>query len=158
MPRTHVSVAYPGLRLRPDVYATHGHYLDLPLTVPRIESVGASGMARVTGRGRDLRSAADYEAALGPIYGFFGGLAEASPGRRSGGAARSRATSGGGPTARSRVGSLLLARAAIPAPWRRSTASASARSSPASAASTCAAAGSPPCARWPRCWRPTPST
>ena len=41
-----MSVAYPGLRLRPDVYATHGHYLDLPLTVPRIESVVASAMAQ----------------------------------------------------------------------------------------------------------------
>ena len=109
-----VSVAYPGLRLRPDVYATHGHYLDLPLTVPRIESVFASGMARVTGRGRDLRSAAEYEAALGPMYAFLAGLAEAMSGPRSGGAARCRAASGGGPTASSRVGSLLLTRAAIP--------------------------------------------
>ena len=91
MPRTTVSVAYPGLRLRPDVYATHGHYLDLPLTVPRIESVIASGMARVTGRGRDLRSAAEYEAALGPMYAFFGGLAEAMSGptlKRSGSLSR----------------------------------------------------------------------
>jgi hypothetical protein len=28
MPDCEVTLAYPGLRLRPDVYATHGHYLD----------------------------------------------------------------------------------------------------------------------------------
>ena len=32
-----VRVAYPGLWLRPDVYATHGHYLDCHMTVPRVE-------------------------------------------------------------------------------------------------------------------------
>ncbi len=114
MPRTAVSLAYPGLRPRPDVYATHGHYLDLPLTVPRIESVFASGMARVTGRGRDLRSAAEYEAALGPMYAFLTGLAEAMSGpalRRSGSLSRSVWRRANG---HSRVGSLLLTRAAIP--------------------------------------------
>ena len=37
-----VTVAYPGLWIRPDVYATHGHYLDCHLTVPTLErlSVG----------------------------------------------------------------------------------------------------------------------
>ena len=49
MPHTHMSVAYPGLRVRPDVYVTHGHYLDVPLTVPRIESVAASVVARLAG-------------------------------------------------------------------------------------------------------------
>jgi hypothetical protein len=71
-----VTIAYPGLRLRPDVYATHGHYLDLHLTVPRLESIAASAMARVTGRGSDCRSAADYEAVLAPLYGFYAGLAQ----------------------------------------------------------------------------------
>jgi Calcineurin-like phosphoesterase len=71
-----LTVAYPGLRLRPDVYATHGHYLDLHLTVPRLESIAASAMARVTGRGSDCRSAADYEAVLAPLYGFYAGLAQ----------------------------------------------------------------------------------
>jgi calcineurin-like phosphoesterase family protein len=71
-----VTLAYPGLHLRPDVYATHGHYLDLHLTVPRLESIAASAMARVTKRGSDSRSAADYEAVLAPLYGFYAGLAE----------------------------------------------------------------------------------
>ena len=114
MPRTLVGVAYPGLRLRPDVYATHGHYLDLPLTVPRIESVAASAMARVTGRGRDRRSAADYEAALGPLYALLGGIAEGASVarlRRSGNLSRNvwqRANGSG------RLAGLVLVRAAIP--------------------------------------------
>jgi Calcineurin-like phosphoesterase superfamily domain len=76
MPGTEVTLAYPGLRLRPDVYATHGHYLDLHLTVPRLESIAASAMARFTGRGSDCRSADDYELVLAPLYGFYGGLAQ----------------------------------------------------------------------------------
>src|SRR6185436_5562082 len=60
----------------PGVYATHGHYLDVHLTVPRLESIAASAMARVTGRGAECRSAADYEAVLAPLYGFYAGLAE----------------------------------------------------------------------------------
>ena len=32
-----VRFAYPGLWLREDVYATHGHYLDCHLTVPTVE-------------------------------------------------------------------------------------------------------------------------
>ena len=35
-----------GLWLRPGVYATHGHYLDLDLTVPRLESIAALGDGR----------------------------------------------------------------------------------------------------------------
>jgi hypothetical protein len=58
------------------VYATHGHYLDLHLTVPRLESIAASAMARVTGRGSECRSAGDYEAVLAPLYGFYAGLAQ----------------------------------------------------------------------------------
>ena len=76
MPEAEVTLAYPGLWLRPDVYATHGHYLDLHLTVPRLESIAASAMARVTGRGADCRSADDYELVLAPLYGFYAGLAQ----------------------------------------------------------------------------------
>ena len=79
MPEVEVTLAYPGLVLHPGVYATHGHYLDLHLTVPRIESVAASAMGRLTRRGREARSPADYEAILGPMYAFYGGLAEGAP-------------------------------------------------------------------------------
>jgi predicted phosphodiesterase len=76
MPDVEVTVAYPGLWLRPDVYATHGHYLDLHLTVPRLESIAASAMGRVTGLGKTTESARDYETILAPMYSFYDGLAQ----------------------------------------------------------------------------------
>jgi predicted phosphodiesterase len=76
MPECELTVAYPGLRLRPDVYATHGHYLDLHLTVPRLESIAASAMGRLTRLGRSADRAADYETILAPLYAFYGGLAQ----------------------------------------------------------------------------------
>lgn len=114
MPATRVGAAYPGLRLRPDVYATHGHYLDLPVTVPRLESVAASAMARVTGLGRDRRSAADYEAVLGPLYAFLTGLPEGASDGRLGHGGRLSRTVWQGANGRNRIRGLLLARAAIP--------------------------------------------
>ena len=76
LPRSEVTLAYPGLRLRPDVYATHGHYLDLHLTVPRIEAIAASAMGRVTGLGKSPASATEYETVLAPMYAFYAGLAQ----------------------------------------------------------------------------------
>ena len=76
MPDSEVTLAYPGLRLRADVYATHGHYLDLHLTVPRLESIAASAMGRLTKLGRTAECAADYETILGPMYAFYAGLAQ----------------------------------------------------------------------------------
>jgi calcineurin-like phosphoesterase family protein len=114
LPGAEVSLAYPGLWLRPDVYATHGHYLDLHLTVPRLESIAASAMGRITGRGSDCRSAADYEAVLAPLYGFYAGLAQgASTAALERGGAMSRSVwsraTGDGTVAR-----VLLGRITIP--------------------------------------------
>jgi predicted phosphodiesterase len=114
MPEVEVRLAYPGVRLRPDVYAIHGHYLDLHLTVPRIESIAASAMGRVTGRGRACQSPADYEAVLAPLYVFYEELAQgAGPKALSRGGTLSRtvwrrATTDGG------AGRLLLGRVTIP--------------------------------------------
>jgi predicted phosphodiesterase len=114
MPDAEVTLAYPGLRLRPDVYATHGHYLDLHLTVPRLESIGAAVMGRLVGHGRRCESAADYESVLAPMYAFLAGLAQgASPAvlQRGGRASRrvwQRVNGDGG------VGGLLLGRVTIP--------------------------------------------
>jgi hypothetical protein len=116
MPRTELKVAYPGLMLRPDVYAVHGHYLDLHLTVPRPEGLTAGLLGRVTGRGRESTSTAGYEAVLGPMYAFYARLAESanSKGVRHG-SSLSRNVWGrltgerGGP-----LGRLLLGRVAIP--------------------------------------------
>ena len=72
MPATEVLLAYPGIWLRDDVFATHGHYLDRHLTVPRMECVLASAIARFGGAGRNggAPTPDDYEAALAPIYAF----------------------------------------------------------------------------------------
>ena len=44
-----VRFAYPGLWVRDDVYATHGHYLDRHLTVPTVERLGVAAVERVLG-------------------------------------------------------------------------------------------------------------
>ena len=75
MPGTELALAYPGFRPRPDVYVTHGHYVDAHLSLPRMEAVVASAMSRLTGRGRPS-TAADHEAVLGPIYAFADALAQ----------------------------------------------------------------------------------
>ena len=91
MPDSAVTLAYPGLWLRPGVYATHGHYLDLHLTIPRLESIAASAMGRLTKLGRSVESAADYETILGPMYAFYAGLAQgASAGALARGSSFSR--------------------------------------------------------------------
>ena len=91
MPDSELTLAYPGLRLREDVYATHGHYLDLHLTIPRLESIAASAMGRLTKLRRSARSAADYEIILAPLYAFYAGLAQgASAGALARGSSFSR--------------------------------------------------------------------
>ena len=41
-----VELAYPGIWLRDDVYAFHGHYADVHATVPTFERLAAGAMAR----------------------------------------------------------------------------------------------------------------
>ncbi|MBA2505430.1 MAG: metallophosphoesterase family protein [Thermoleophilaceae bacterium] len=73
-----LSFAYPGLWIREDVYATHGHYLDLHSTMPTFESLAAAVSARLAGGlPEGPRSPADYEAALAPLYAFSYKLAQA---------------------------------------------------------------------------------
>lgn len=77
-----VTLAYPGLWLRDDVYATHGHYLDLHLVVPTIERLAAGVMARMVGAIPDPATPDDYEALLAPIYALSQASAQrAAPGR-----------------------------------------------------------------------------
>jgi predicted phosphodiesterase len=78
LPESELRLSYPGLELRPDVYLTHGHYLDMHLTVPRLETLAVVGFARLTGRDRDCRSMEDYEAVLAPLYAFHHGLAQSA--------------------------------------------------------------------------------
>src|SRR5581483_8719831 len=78
--------AYPGVWLRPDVYAFHGHYGDRHTTVPMFERLGAGAMARIVGEpGGGPGSAEDYEAVLGPMYAWIHGVAQ----RRGAGMGRS---------------------------------------------------------------------
>jgi UDP-2,3-diacylglucosamine pyrophosphatase LpxH len=76
-----LDVAYPGLWLRSDVYATHGHYLDRHVTVPTIERLAAGMMARLVGSPPEAAAAPeDYEAALAPTYAWLHVIARYSGG------------------------------------------------------------------------------
>lgn len=79
MGRTELAVAYPGLWIRPDVYATHGHYLDLHNSVPTFESVALSANARASGGlPPDSATPGNYEAALQRVYDLIGSLGQAT--------------------------------------------------------------------------------
>jgi hypothetical protein len=74
-----LEVFYPGVWLRDDVYATHGHYLDRHVTVPTFERLATGAMARIVGEvPEEGASAEDYEAALGPLYAWLHALARRS--------------------------------------------------------------------------------
>jgi predicted phosphodiesterase len=117
-----LEVAYPGLWVRDDVYAFHGHYMDLELRVPRAECVAAAAVMRVTGRPPDPATPGDYERALRPVYALADGLAQ------SGALGNSRATraserlwgwfgqeTGGRPRPGRRLAATAISRGGIPA-------------------------------------------
>jgi len=83
-------IAYPGIWLRDDVYATHGHYMDVHLSLPRAECVAAATMTRAVGSVPASATPADYERVLRPIYGFGFALAQSS---RTGRARSNRSSS-----------------------------------------------------------------
>jgi hypothetical protein len=89
-----VQFAYPGVWLREDVYAMHGHYLDVHMTVPTFErlSIAASGRLALD-RSRPwnaVQSPDEYEALLAPVYAW--NFAAAQSGRPGQGPAGSAAT------------------------------------------------------------------
>ncbi|MGZ4182103.1 MAG: metallophosphoesterase [Solirubrobacteraceae bacterium] len=72
-----VRAAYPGVWLRDDVYAIHGHYADRHTTVPMFERLGAGAMARLVRDSADGPARAeDYEAVLAPIYAWIHAVAQ----------------------------------------------------------------------------------
>ncbi len=73
-----LSFAYPGLWLRDDVYALHGHYLDLHTTVPTMERLAAGAMARFVAPIPEHAAPDDYEAVLAPLYAWMYALAQRS--------------------------------------------------------------------------------
>jgi hypothetical protein len=75
-----VRVAYPGLWLRPDVYATHGHYLDCHLTVPTLERLAAGAMSRLLARPASaFHCVDDYEAVGAPMFAWRDAVAREAP-------------------------------------------------------------------------------
>ncbi|MGZ4231814.1 MAG: metallophosphoesterase [Solirubrobacteraceae bacterium] len=72
-----VRAAYPGVWLRDDVFAIHGHYADRHTTVPMFERLGAGVMARLVRDSADGPGRAeDYEAVLAPIYAWIHAVAQ----------------------------------------------------------------------------------
>jgi hypothetical protein len=66
-----VRIAYPGIWLREDVYAMHGHYLDCHLTVPTLERLSVAAMSRILRRPADtFDRVADYEAMGAPVFAW----------------------------------------------------------------------------------------
>jgi len=122
--------AYPGLWLRDDVYATHGHYLDRHLTIPTLERLGVGIVERLLGIApggpdpldppedrAEPTSADEYERILLPVYAFLFGLAQATVGERVGGAdssVRIWKLLSGGETRTARMRSWLLGSVAVP--------------------------------------------
>jgi hypothetical protein len=87
-----VRIAYPGLWVRPDVYATHGHFLDCHLTLPTLERLSLGVMSRVLGRpAREFACADDYEAVAAPVFAWRDAV---SRGTRPGDTLNGMATAG----------------------------------------------------------------
>lgn len=72
-----LQIAYPGIWLREDVYATHGHYMDCHMTLPRLECIAAAASMRMFGPLPGPRTEpAEYERVLRPVYGLTFGVAQ----------------------------------------------------------------------------------
>lgn len=71
-----VQIAFPGLWVREDVYAIHGHYLDAHITVPTMERIAVSLMGKMVSRPQPaIASVEDYEAVTAPIYAWVDAVA-----------------------------------------------------------------------------------
>jgi len=64
---TRLELAYPGVWLAPDVYATHGHFLDCHRDVRTFECLARAVSERILRRG-GYATPDDYEAVLAPLY------------------------------------------------------------------------------------------
>ena len=78
--------AYPGVWIREDVYAFHGHYADRHTTVPMLERLAIGATARIAREPPcGPQRAEEYEAVLGPVYAWIDAVAEnATADRRPG--------------------------------------------------------------------------
>ena len=72
-----VRFQYPGMWLRDDVYAHHGHYLDRHTTTPAFERLAAGAMARMIKLPlAKMAEERDYERLLAPIYAWMFSIAQ----------------------------------------------------------------------------------
>ncbi len=78
-----LDLAYPGIWLRDDVYATHGHYMDCHMSLPRLECIAAATVMRFFGRVPSPATPFDYERVLRPVYGFSYSLAQSELAQRA---------------------------------------------------------------------------
>jgi hypothetical protein len=117
MPRTELVLAYPGLWLREDVYATHGHYLDCHARVLTFECAArmvSQRLVRTPGAG--YRAPPDYEAVLSPLYSLLFALAQSASARvpmNAGKALVRRSESAAGERGRKRGGTGIRAMAEV---------------------------------------------
>jgi UDP-2,3-diacylglucosamine pyrophosphatase LpxH len=111
-----LQIAYPGVWLRDDVYATHGHHMDCHLRLPRLECIAAALVMRTLAPLPERSDPADYERVLRPVYDLTFGLAQGDIARRgarpSERAWRALSSQNGNRSARVRR---LALRAAVPA-------------------------------------------
>ncbi len=75
-----LEIAYPGIWLREDVYATHGHYMDCHRKLPRLECLAVAATMRVLGPLPRQPGPAHYERMMRPFYRFAFALAQAGLG------------------------------------------------------------------------------
>lgn len=80
---TELQLAYPGIWLREDVYATHGHYMDCHMSLPRMECVAAAATMRTLRPLPAHPAPSDYEKVLRPVYELTYGLAQGGGGHRA---------------------------------------------------------------------------
>jgi hypothetical protein len=78
-----LDLTYPGVWLRDDVYATHGHYMDCHMSLPRLECIAAAAVMRVFGPVPSPATPSDYERVLRPVYGFSYSLAQSELAQRA---------------------------------------------------------------------------
>lgn len=89
MPAVELVLAYPGVWVRPDIYATHGHYLDCHLQVATFECLARAVSERLTVRpSRGYRTPDDYEVVLAPVYRAIYRVAQSRRRQRLAGAAK----------------------------------------------------------------------
>jgi hypothetical protein len=122
-----VQAAYPGLWIRDDVYAMHGHYLDCHLTMPTLERLSVAVMCRLLDRpASEFESVDEYEAVTAPVYAWrdavarefhtsdaLNGNATLRAWRTLGGSASSPSGAGGDRTRRGAVMGRLRTRALV---------------------------------------------